>query len=317
MALKSRTTTLIKDLKGKRLALGFACGACLIAALAVPAFAAPPGALPFGVYDPGGQFSDDPDVQIEHLFLPWEDVFLPSLELADEYAAERARAILVTIEPWTWTRSERNSSELLTQGITSGAYDGNIRAICDTLASFQSPVTVRWAQEMEDSSGQFIWAKWEPETYISAYRHVVDTCRQSSEAFDFMWSPLGYEDFPEYFPGEDYVDVIGLSVFGLQAWEQETLGQEQSFRDILTPRYERALEFDLPIVVAELGYVGDSTYVERWDNDVRQDLEGFPELEAVIYFNQQEVYPWPDGFGLPDWRMPNNRLDEIQAELSD
>ncbi len=317
MIQKSRTATLASRANNKQAAYVIACGIGLFSALALPVFAAPPGALPFGVYDPGGQFSEDPDVQIEHLFLPWEDVFLPSLELADEYAAERARAILVTIEPWTWTRSERNSAERLTQGITNGVYDGNIRAICDTLAGFQSPVTVRWAQEMEDSSGQFIWAKWEPETYISAYRHVVETCRQSSDNFDFMWSPLGYEDFQDYFPGDDYVDVIGLSVFGLQAWEQEVLGSEQSFRDILTPRYERALEFDLPIVVAELGYVGDNAYIERWENDVRQDLDGFPELEAVIYFNQQEVYPWPDGFGLPDWRIPNNQLDEIQAGLSD
>ena len=65
------------------------------------AMAAPPGETPFGVYDPGGDFTEDPDVQIEHLFLPWEDVFLPSLVDADVYALERNRAILATIEPWT------------------------------------------------------------------------------------------------------------------------------------------------------------------------------------------------------------------------
>jgi endoglucanase len=29
----------------------------------------------------------------------------------------------------------------------------------------------------------------------------------------------------------------------------------------------------------------------------------------VIYFNQQEVYPWPDDFGLPDWRVKQNILN--------
>ncbi len=296
---------------------GLAPLACLCTFIAGSVLAAPPGTLPFGVYDPGGNFSDDPDVQIEHLFLPWEDVFLPSLLQADEYAKDRNRAVLVTVEPWTWTRSERNTATVLTNGIFSGEYDPNIRAICDTLAQFESPVTIRWAQEMEDQSGQFIWAQWEPETYVDAYRRVVDICRESSEDFDFMWSPLGYESLDEYFPGEDYVDVIGLSVFGLQPWEQQVLGGAQSFREILTPRYERALEFDLPIVVAELGYVGDSTYVDEWEQDVRQDIADFPELQAVIYFNQQEVYPWPDDFGLPDWRVPNRVLDRVQAELSD
>ena len=134
--------------------------AALLAALAMlPAQAAPPGDLPFGVYDPYGTFADDPDVQIEHLFLPWEDLFLDSLPAADDYAKERDRDILVTVEPWTWTRGARNTPDSLISGINRGDYDGNMTSICNVLGEFDSDVTVRWAQEMEDYSGQFIWAK--------------------------------------------------------------------------------------------------------------------------------------------------------------
>ncbi|MCG7623468.1 glycoside hydrolase family 26 protein [Epibacterium sp. Ofav1-8] len=297
--------------------LGAVVGGAALAVLPLVAAAAPPGDLPFGAYDPTGGFSDDPDVQIEHLFLPWEDIFLPSLLEADAYAQERGRSVLVTIEPWTWSRSERNTATALIEGIFDGSYDSNLRAICGTLADFDSPVTIRWAQEMDDTSGQFIWAQWRPETYIAAYQRVVDICRETSDRFDFMWSPLGFETLAEFYPGDDYVDVIGLSVFGLQAWEQEILGAEQSFHDIFKPRYERALQFDLPIVVAELGYVGDADYVTDWNETVRQDLEDYPELQAVVYFNQKEVYPWPDGYGLPDWRFPQNTLGEVQAALGE
>jgi endoglucanase len=271
--------------------------------------AAPPGELPFGVYDPNGAFSDDSDVSIEHLFLPWEDVLLQSLYDADEYAAERNRSVLATIEPWTWTRDERNSPEVLIAGIESGIYDENMSTICSIFNDFQSPVTVRWAHEMEDHSGQFIWAGWEPETYIAAYRRMVDVCRAVAPNVDFMWSPLGLEGFEEYFPGEDYVDVVGLSVFGLQPWEKEILGGERTFREILQPRYDSAVTFGLPIVVAELGFVGDQAYFDQWIDDVRQDIEGLTELIAVIYFNQTEVYPWPNGYGLPDWRFDHNILN--------
>lgn len=273
-------------------------------------FAAPPGDLPFGVYDPHGDFADDPNVQIEHLFLPWEDVYLPSLLEADQYARDRNRSVLVTIEPWTWTRSDRNTPAVLQAGISDGSYDTNMSSICGMLNQFQSPVTVRWAQEMEDGSGQFIWADWEPETFIAAYRRMVDVCRAEAPEIDFMWSPLGLEGFEDYFPGKDYADVVGLSVFGLQPWEEQVLGTQQSFRDILVPRYERALQFGLPIVVAEVGYSGKQTYVETWHNDLRQDLADLTELQAVIYFNQQEVYPWPDGFGLPNWQVNKNVILE-------
>jgi endoglucanase len=275
----------------------------------LPAFAAPPGDLPFGVYDPNGAFSDDDDVAIEHLFLPWQDVYLPSLLEADAYAAERGRSVLVTIEPWTWTRDERNRPEVLIAGINDGSFDENMSTICSILGGFQSAVTVRWAHEMEDFSGQFIWAGWTPETYISAYRRMVDVCRAQAPDLDFMWSPLGYEGLEEYYPGEEFVDVVGVSVFGFQPWEEEILGEERTFREVLEPRYERVVEFGHPVVVAELGFVGDEDYVARWMEDVRQDLDGFDELVAVVYFNQTEVYPWPDGFGLPDWRFGHNVLD--------
>ena len=106
-----------------------------------------------------------------------------------------------------------------------------------------------------------------------------------------------------YYPGDDVVDVVGLSVFGLQPWEEATLGAAQEFRDVLGPRYERATAFGKPVVVAELGFSGDAAYVASWENAVRQLEDVFPELVAVVYFNQREVYPWPDGFGLPDWRI--------------
>lgn len=286
-----------------------ASAAALALALPAPADAAPPGNLPFGVYDPHGEFSDDPDVQIEHLFLPWEDVFLQSLGLADDYAVDRGRAVLVTIEPWTWTRSERNRPEVLQRGIAEGFYDINIRTICEELAKFVSPVTVRWGHEMDDGSGQFIWAGWDPEVYIQAYRHVIEVCREVATDVQYIWSPLGYENMNAYYPGDDYVDVVGLSVFGYEPWERAILGRPRSFREILAPRYQRALAFDKPIVVAEVGYSGSAEYVADWENSIRQDLAEFEELRAVIYFNQREVYPWPDGFGFPTWTQSGNVID--------
>ena len=64
-----------------------------LSALASVAAAAPPGTLPYGAYDPGGDYADDPEVVIEHLFVPWQDVYLPSLVEADAYARERNRAL--------------------------------------------------------------------------------------------------------------------------------------------------------------------------------------------------------------------------------
>ena len=298
-----------KDHIFKGLAAGLASAALSLTATTGTAIAAPPGDIPFGVYDPEGVFSTDAEVSIEHLFMPWQDVALDSLLDADEYAIERNRVSLVTIEPWTWSRDERNKPEVLRKGIQDGYYDQNMAAICSVLSTFGSPVTVRWAHEMDDVSGQFIWANWEPEIYIDPYKRMVDVCRDNAPSVRYMWSPIGSERLSEYYPGDEYVDLVGISVFGLEAWERQFLGEAQSFLDIATPKYERVSKFGKPVVIAELGYVGSADYVEDWDQAVRQVYPQFPLLVSVIYFNQKEVYPWPDGFGLPNWKVEEQVLN--------
>jgi len=263
----------------------------------------PPGDTPYGVYDPPGDFAATRDVTIEHLFLPWEDVALETLYDAADYAATRGRVLLVTLEPWTWVRSARNTPEHLREGVLAGRYDANVTAVCEVLGELSLPVTFRFAQEMEVDRGQFIWAGWEPDIFITAFRRVTSLCRAAAPEIAVMWSPLGDEGMEAYWPGAEHVDLVGLSVFGLQAADRLWHGRDRSFSEILGPRYARAVQFDRPVVVAELGYSGDAAYVAAWEEEVRAVGASFPDLVGVVYFNFPEVYPWPDALGLPDWRV--------------
>ncbi len=285
-----------------------ALAVCLCLPPAFPGVAAPPGPLPFGAYDPDGFYSGDAELTIEHVFMPWEDVNLATLLDADQYALDRNRALMITVEPWTWTRSERNTADFLREGIRAGYYDANMRGICSVIATLQSPVSVRWGHEMDYDEGHFIWAGWKPEDYVEAFRRMIDICRTEAPNINVVWSPLGLENAAEYYPGDDYVDIVGLSVFGYQPWEAEILGRELSFRELLDERYARVQGFGKPVLVAEVGYSGSEAYVNTWENQVREARPDLPLLVGSVYFNQPEVYPWPDGFGLPDWRVPNRVL---------
>jgi len=280
-----------------------AAGAGMAAALRPSPGSVPPGLIPFGAYDPAGDFANETDFTIEHIFLPWEDVAINSLFDADRYALARDRALLVTLEPWTWSRSERNTPRALRAGIAAGDYDATMRSVCEVLAALESPVTLRWGQEMDDDDGQFIWAGWQPQDFIAAYRRMMGIARDTVPGINLMWSPLGHEGMNAYYPGDDYVDLTGLSVFGLQAWDRANYNRDRSFAEVFAPRYDRAVGFGKPIVVAELGYSGDAAYVADWDNQVRSLAAQFPALVGVVYFNYPEVYDWPQGFGRPDWRI--------------
>ena len=110
------------------------------------------------------------------------------------------------------------------------------------------------------------------------------------------------------YPGDDYVDTVGLSIFGLQQYDQNKFGRDRSFEELLRPGYDLLLKYDKPIYVAELGYVGDRSYVAKWADDATHVFEQFPELVGVIYFNDKEVWPWPEHYGYPDWRFTEQIL---------
>ncbi len=259
--------------------------------------------LRFGAYDPHGDFTDDKNSTIEHLFLPWEDVDLSSLGIADAYARERNRSLLITVEPWSWALDWRVSPEDLYAGIMNGRYDANMTEICSVASSLKSDVTIRWAQEMDEDEGQFTWAFWSPPQYVAAYRRMVEVCRKQLPDAKYMWSPKGVEGLEQFYPGDSFVDVIGLSVFALQQYDRDKFGRDRGFAETVEPGYQRVVGFGKPIVVAELGYKGDEAYVRNWAETAAKPDPKFPELTAVVYFNDREVYPWPENYGRPDWRV--------------
>ncbi|WP_417308572.1 beta-mannosidase [Devosia sp.] len=269
-----------------------------------------PDPMVLGAYDPHGDFTNDPTPEIEHLFLPWLDIELATLALADDYARERGRDLWITVEPWTWDQSRRITPEELRNGIFSGAYDGVIDGICGEIGRLQSKTTVRFAQEMEDTTGRFIWSDWVPADYIRAYRYFVERCRASTPGSRFMWSPKGEDGLQDYYPGADVVDDIGLSLFALQQYDQDKFGRDRFFAERIKPGYDLTVPFGKPIYVAELGYRGKRSYVEQWARDSLLKYEAYPALLGVAYFNDVEVVPWEAPYGLPDWRVTHNIVEE-------
>jgi beta-mannanase len=272
--------------------------------------------IDFGAYDPHGDFSSERRASIEHIFMPWEDVDLSDLQLADAYALERGRALMITVEPWSWSVDFRTSSADLLDGILAGRYDANVSAICSAASELKSPIYIRWAQEMEDASGVFPWAQWSPKNFIAAYQRFITECRRHLPDAKYIWSPKGGKTLVDYYPGDEYVDEIGLSVFGYQPYDKVNFGGERTFAEALEPGYRLVEGYGKPIIVAELGYEGDLDYVARWAKAVATPHSEFPRLRAVVYFNTRETHTWPLNMGLPNWRIGNPATVDLKASAA-
>jgi beta-mannanase len=270
-------------------------------------------AIMFGAYDPYGDFAGEKRASVEHIFMPWDDVDLSDLPRVDAYARERGRMLMITVEPWTWSAAREAPDELL-NAILTGQHDAEITAVCSAISELKSPISIRWGQEMEDPAGPFPWAKWQPKDFIAAYQHFVTECKKHLPEATYIWSPKGLKQLGDFYPGDQYVDVVGLSLFGYQPYDEAEFGEERTFAKALEPSYRAAEGFGKPIIVAELGYEGDAEYVDEWVEAAAAPYCQFPQLAGVVYFNALETFEWPRNMGRPDWRLGKPPTVESQAK---
>ena len=274
-----------------------------VAAIAVGSATLAASAKPLlGVYDPSGTFADSEAIAVEHVYTFWTDYSVQSLKDAEEYARTRGRTLLVTMEPHGWDATNEPTPEVLLEEILAGQHDANIKALCGAIGDFETETTIRWGHAMDSKLERYPWSNWEPTEFVTAYRHVHDVCAAEAPDAKFMWGPSGRANMENYYPGDDYVDLVGLSVFALQQYNLDTRGEPGTLVEDLRSTYERALRYGKPIMV-ELAFEGDEAFEAAWIAAIRDAGAEFPEVEAFVYFDAIDPYTWPEPYGNPDWRV--------------
>ena len=278
--------------------------------IAVPAAPLPVVELPtdrlvFGVYDAQTHALDARPLDINHDFISWEK----SGDISQFIVASRTmqRFPLVTIEPWT---TASNDGHNILADTADGANDAVIRADAQAIKA-QSPqvVMVRFAHEMELTEN-YPWAIANPSLYIEAYRHYVDLFRAEGVTnVLWMWSPAGNGDAPRYYPGDDYVDLVGLTILSNKAWDLSVGATDAlSFDELFAVKYQTVAGFGRPIIIAEFGVASDSDNRQAaWLQDADASFAQYPLLRGVVYFNSMNA---PNSWTgtAPDFRLPNTIL---------
>jgi endoglucanase len=259
-----------------------------------------------GVYDPHSSFARSSDMQLDHIFIYWQALDLPTFRASLRDAGRRGRAMMVTVEPYTRAINWRDGGERLFSDILGGSFSREIATICQELGAFEGQVLVRWGHEMEKPTGRYPWARDDNRGYRAAYRHFVDDCRRHAPDALFVWSPIGESNLEVYYPGDSHVDLVGVSLWGLQSYDQKFFAGKRDFPRTFADKYERAAAFGKPVIIAELGVSGDREYRELWFQSLFESVLAstkFEALRAVVLFNDKEPHYWPMGLGSPDWRV--------------
>src|SRR3984893_17608656 len=255
---------------------------------------------------------------------------------------------LVFWSPWDKPYMQnRGPDKFNLTDIAAGKWDTYIDKWADSAREFGHPMIVAFGVEMNGDwfpwSGTYYggdeWIpeikSWRgPENFKAAYRHVVDRVRARG-ATNIQWMfhtnnysyPLDVWNFvPAYYPGSDYVDWLGLSVYGQQFREEPN----PDIPSLVDWPYQEICGLDpkKPIMIAEWA-TGEFPYSPdqhgmlkpQW---IKQGLELFrsryPRVKAAVYWHErwqnvdqsfsnlrvnssvESLNAYREGMAHPDWR---------------
>jgi len=217
--------------------------------------------------------------------------------------------------------------------ILAGKWDSYIDNWADAARRYGKPLLVAWGLEMNGT-----WFPWSgyfydggkvvgrkggqtlyggPELYKQAYRYVVDRVR-ARKATNILWgfhannfsSPdVPWNQMGSYYPGADYVDWLGLSVYG----KMEHSEGWAEFGDMMAASYAEICELDAekPVFVAEWG-VGEYPPGDKagFIAAALRDLpDKYPRVRLAVYWHER----WENKDGSFSNLRVNSSPEALQA----
>ncbi len=181
--------------------------------------------------------------------------------------------------------------------IAGGDFDSYVRSWAEGIKSLGYPVAIRFAHEMNG-----YWYPWcelvngnQPGDYVKAWRHVHDVFRTAGVTnVTWVWSAnVRYTDLTPklstYYPGDDYVDWLGLTGY-YGKWDfAEYLSFDEIFKKTIT---EIRTFSKKPMVVTETGASDHKGRKAEWIKEAFRLLPRYKDIIGLIWFEVNKELDW-------------------------
>ena len=243
----------------------------------------------------------------------WGEQTFPAANL--KLIARHGAVPLVFWSPWDRPYTEdRGPDKYSLTSILAGAHDAYIDRWADGARELGGPIVLSFGNEANGS-----WFPWSgkyygggnpipgsdpprfegPETFKRAWRYLVDRFRARGAAnvqwvlhvMDYSIPNEEWNLVEQYYPGADYVDWLGFSLYGSQFPSDE--GYPNFFSCFDWPYTELAeLDPNKPIMLCEWGVgefpeVGDKGDWIRGAWKIMSQSDKYPRLKAAVFWHER------------------------------
>jgi mannan endo-1,4-beta-mannosidase len=200
---------------------------------------------------------------------------------------------IIAWEPWNPRSNMTRQPPFTLKKISSGYYDTLIKSWADGIRDLGYPVMLRMAHEMNGH-----WYPWcvgvngnKAQDYVRAWRHVHNIFTQEgANNVAWVWAVnvnryLKRVALKPIYPGDSYVDLVGMDGFGTQPRE--------TFSSVFGSTIAEVRKFTKkPFLIAETGAQELHTKKAAWISSFFRALTTNRKIVGFIWFNANKRAPW-------------------------
>jgi beta-mannanase len=216
----------------------------------------------------------------------------PNLKQRLETAYKNGKTLELTLQ----TNWKAIGTGNMVYDVLSGEYDYFLRDYAMTIKDFGHPVLFRFGNEMNGD-----WCPYsgyntsrDPMVFKELYKYIYSIFEEAGvNNAIWVWNPNA-ESFPDfkwndtlmYYPGDEYVDVVGLTAYNTGNYYASTGEKWQEFDDLYGNLYnEYYRNFGQPLMISEFASAtlgGDKT---QWVTNMFQNIKYYSNIKVAIWWD--------------------------------
>jgi beta-mannanase len=252
------------------------------------------------------------DQEVGHppkIIMWFQDWLYPYPQPAVANVLASGAAAELTWEPWDSSNGSANQPTYKLTNITRGDFDTYIHQFAHDAAASHQRLYLRFAHEMDG-----YWYPWgtapgnqytppnplgnTPQDYVNAWRHVHDIfVQEGATNVAWVWAPnldyTGGAPFAQDYPGDAYVDYLGLSGYNRGTTQQWFTWE--SFDQLYSSSYAMLTAItSKPIIISEIASVEQGGDKAQWITQgfLTTIPQSYPQIRGIVWDDSPPGSQW-------------------------
>ncbi|MGD9569354.1 MAG: glycoside hydrolase family 26 protein [Sedimentibacter sp.] len=185
----------------------------------------------------------------------------------------------------------------ITLEIIEGKYDDYLAHLAQSFNEYDYPVLFRLNNEM---NGEWVWYSShnvgkDTDLFIECWRYIYNKFKEYGvDNLIFVWNPneksfpnFAYNHYLNYYPGNEYVDVVGLTSYNTgnyykgEVWRSFSEAYDHFY-------YDYAEHFNHPMMITEYSSASLGGNKAEWFDDMFKKISNYDKIKLAVLWNGQD-----------------------------